>query len=275
MMGAIKRAIEKRIGNKGILLAAATAASKLLHGIYEPIRFQAAWMLKGQRMGSINPFEQRICSQNGEERIIKAIFKQIGTTNRYFVEFGAGEGKECNTRNLQLNGWQGLMMDGRDNGEMSRVKREFVTAENINKLFKKYGVPKEFDLLVIDVDGNDYWLWKALKEYSPRAVVIEFNAGFGMHDSKTIKYEPKFSWDGTNYYGASLYALYKLGKQKGYELVGIESRNVNAFFVRKDVAAANFEIRTCEQIYRPSNYGRIVNGVRIGHPISSRKFVEA
>lgn len=274
MMNTAKRLIEAGLHKNKQLLTAVSAASKLLHGIYEPIRFQAAWVLKGRRMGGINLFEQKICSQNGEDGIIKAIFKQAGTTNRYFVEFGAGDGKECNTRYLQLNGWSGLMMDGRDNGAESSVKREFVTAENINKLFKKYGVPKEFDLLVMDVDGNDYWLWKALKEYSPRVVVMEFNAGFGMHESKTIKYEPRFSWDGTNYYGASLYALYKLGKQKGYELAGIESRHVNAFFVRKDIAEANFEIMPYEKIYKPSDYGRIVNGVRIGHPLSSRQFVD-
>ena len=102
----------------------------------------------------------------------------------------------------------------------SNIKKEKVDASNINFLLAKYSVPREFDLLSIDIDSNDYYVWKALEGYSPRIVVIEYNASFPPTESKTIKYDPNFVWDGTNYYGASLLALKKLGQSKGYILIG-------------------------------------------------------
>ncbi len=96
-------------------------------------------------------------SQNGEDGVIAAIFRAIGTTNRRFVEFGVGIGaRECNTRRLIDEGWTGLHMDGLEQPEPSEIRREFITAENINELFAKYEVDDEFDLLSIDIDSNDY-----------------------------------------------------------------------------------------------------------------------
>jgi len=105
-----------------------------------------------------------------------------------------------------------------------------VTAENINDLLQKYEVPVSFDLLSIDLDGNDYWVWRAVRR-RPRVVVIEYNAHIGPADSRVIAYDPAFRWAGTDYFGASLRALRDLGQQKGYALVYCESTGTNAFFV--------------------------------------------
>jgi hypothetical protein len=141
------------------------------------------------------------------------------------------------------------MMDPRD-PPAAGVSREFVTAENIETLLDKHGVPREFDLLSIDVDGNDFWIWKAIGR-RPRVVVVEYNAAFGPGDSRAIVYDRDFRWDGTEYFGASLLALARLGREKGYDLVACDSRGVNAFFVRADAAAGRFETRPIERIYRP------------------------
>lgn len=264
----------------------------------------------------INLHEKKIYSQNGEDGIIDFIFSKIGTTNKFCVEFGVGNGFECNTVFLlEKKGWKGLMMDyGADqeiqwgnvikkvwsNRKMGLaynirkdirflkkmlnytkraqrfqrdVKIEKVTAENIQDLFRKYNVPKNFDLLSIDIDYNDYWVWKSITDYSPRVVVIEYNSSIPPTESKVVPYDPDAQWDGTNYFGASLLALKNLGLTKGYTLIGCESRGVNAFFCKSDLVKG-FTIKGIQELYRPPKYGQIVNGMYIGHPPSNKKMIE-
>ena len=211
---------------------------------------------------NLNRFERRVpfierkeFSQNQEDGIINAIFKMIGTTNKYYVEFGVEDGIECNTRHLLLRrGWKGLLMDGDNENESLNLHREFITAENIESLFEKYHVPEEFDLLSIDIDGNDYWVWKAIKKINPRVVIMEYNACFPWEESKTIPYKSDFSWDKTDYYGATLQALVKLGKQKGYTLVATDSCGVNSFFVRDDLIKGKFKPSSPENLYHPAAF---------------------
>jgi hypothetical protein len=205
--------------------------------------------------------EFRVYSQHGEDGILLYIFSQIGLTNRQFVEFGVEDGTECNAANLVINfGFSGLMMDGsRDKVERGRAFYEamlgnrvsrlrfiqsWVTAENINDTLRANGAEGEIDLLSIDIDGNDYWVWKEIRAASPRVVVAEYNSGFGPHKSVTIPYAPDFDrWrihDSGFYFGASLAALTKLAESKGYTLVGCDSCGANAFYVRNDLAVEKF-----------------------------------
>ena len=125
-----------------------------------------------------------------------------------------------------------------------KLLNSFVTKENINKIIKKnlesdICSEKEIDLLSIDIDGNDFWIWEKINCIEPRLVIIEYNSFFGPKLSCTIPYNPKFIWDHKNkrsYYGASLKALEKLGRQKKYTLVGVDGNGVNAFFIRNDLA---------------------------------------
>lgn len=266
---------------------------------------------------NINEHEKKIYSQNGEDGIIEFIFTQIGTTNKFSVEFGVGNGFECNTVYLlEKKGWKGIMMDyGADQdiqwkGVMKKawynrklglianirkdlaflkkiisrtkrsrcfhldIKSEKVTAENIQNLFQKYNVPKNFDLLSIDIDYNDYWVWKAITDYSPRVVIIEYNSSVIPTESKVVPYDPEAKWDGTNYFGASLLALKNLGLTKGYTLVGCDNAGVNAFFCKSNLLDGK-KIKDIKDLYRPPRYGEIINGVHIGHPQQSiKKMVE-
>jgi len=223
-------------------------------------------------LGNLQRYERCWYSQNGEDGILEAIFSRIGVTNRFCVEFGVENGRECNSRYLiERKGWQGLRMDGGEHAEVvGTVHREFITAENIVALFRKYGVPQEFDLLSIDIDGNDYWVWRAIEGYSPRAVIIEYNSSIRPEESRTVPYQPDFQWDGTNYFGASLLALAKLGRSKGYTLVGCDSQGANAFFVRDDLVAGRFVVRSVAQLYAAPRYGEVVGGHFIGHHPSPR-----
>lgn len=241
--------------------------------LFSPQNVKAALIrpfLKNRKINNINLLEQCFYSQNGEDGIIRAIFDKIKTTNRFCVEFGITS-NEGNSVYLKKNGWECLWMDGIGDGE--NIKKEYITAENINELFEKYNVPKEFDLLSIDIDSNDYWVWKAIQGYSPRVVIMEYNASIPPTESKTIKYDPTSQWDGTNYFGASLLALKKLGDSKGYTLIACDNRTINSFFVRNDLVGDHFKVKNIEDIYRNPKYGKKVNGKRIGHPPSKKSMI--
>jgi hypothetical protein len=196
-------------------------------------------------------FEKCVYSENGEDGILGEIFARVGMTNRRFAEFGAGTGKQNNSRRLlEQEGWSGLWIEAlarrADKARLRfskwpvKVVCSKVTCENIVSLFRENEVPIGLDLLSIDIDGNDYWVWRALMEFQPRVLVIEYNSFFLPGEEWVLPYDPEFVWDATNYQGASLASLAKLGTEQGYELVGCESRGVNAFFVRRDVAAEWF-----------------------------------
>lgn len=207
-----------------------------------------------QQADKLNRFEFQAFSQFGEDGIIQEIFRRIGTTNRYFVEFGVETGVETNTTYLLYQGWKGLWIDGSEdnihsiNQHFSGVIAKnnltaiqgFITAENIEELFRKGNVPAEFDLLSVDIDRNDYYVWEAIMNHSPRVVIIEYNSIFRPGCHFVVDYDPNAMWDGTSNTGASLEALYQLGLKKGYKLVASSFSGVNAFFIREDLVADHF-----------------------------------
>lgn len=221
------------------------------------------WRFRREVLGGTAPlrdltrYEARVYSQNGEDGILRAIFARVGPGNRYYVEFGVEDGLQCNTRYLrEVHGWTGLLMDGGHEDPARNLHREFITAENIGALFAKYAVPAEPDLLSIDIDGNDLYVWRALApHYRPRVVVIEYNAMCGPTERLSIAYDPAFRWAGTDYMGASLQALVSAFREWGYTLVACDSQGVNAFFVRAALVDGHFVRRSAEELYRPPGFG--------------------
>jgi hypothetical protein len=194
-------------------------------------------------------------SQTDEDGFLLYIFSLIGTTNKKVVEMCCGDGIECNAANLIINhGWKGILFDG--DSEQLNIGRKiynfikttsnnppqlvhaWITAENVNELLLNNGFEGEIDLFSLDMDGIDYWIWKSLNVVKPRVVVLEYNTYWGAEKSVTVPYEPNFQAqiiDGAYYCGASLQAFVNLGKKLGYRLVGSNTRQFNAFFVRNDV----------------------------------------
>jgi len=208
-------------------------------------------------------------AQNDEDGIIQEIFRRVGAASRTFVEFGVERGIECNSVKLLVEGWRGLWIEGaRENADAIRRRfapfigtgrltlvAEFITAENIDALLGAAGITGEIDLLGIDIDYNDYWVWKAITAVRPRVVVIEYNASLRPPLSFTVPYDPNGRWSGSNYYGASLEALVRLGRNKGYRIVGCSVAGVNAFFVREDLCGDAFlEPATAEEHYEPPRH---------------------
>ena len=146
-----------------------------------------------------------------------------------------------------------------------------VTSANIEGLLEANGVPSEFDLLSIDIDGNDYWIWAAIQRWRPRVVVIEYNASFPPPRKWVMQENHAHRWNGTNYFGASLASLTALGRAKGYTLVATDSNGVNAFFVRDELVAPDrFLDPIAAYHFSPPRYGPHQGG----HPPGSGPFVE-
>ncbi len=190
--------------------------------------------------------ERKEFAQWGEDGVLEKIFEIIPPTTKYAVEFGAYDGViNSNTRNLILNhGWGGYQIEGHpgrakkleqlyaDNPKVT-TRHAWIWPGNIELLFEEAGVPKDLDLLVIDIDSNDYYVWRAITEYRPKVVLIEANHAFPPPQLAVVDYHPMNYWDGTNYVGASLQSVYELGKKKGYELVHVMRTGPNAVFVDK------------------------------------------
>jgi hypothetical protein len=211
----------------------------------------------------------KVYSQTDEDGIIQEIFNRIGVTSKTFIEFGVETGIECNTVKLLIDGWRGLWLDGSGpkvaavnkhfasfiKKEQLKVKEGLVSMENINDLFNESGMKGEIDILSIDIDYNDYWVWKAINAVNPRVVVIEYNATLRPPMSLVVPYEPMRAWDGSNFFGASLEALVGLGRTKGYRIVACNFSGTNAFFVRDDLCGDHFlEPATAEEHYEPPRY---------------------
>jgi hypothetical protein len=144
-----------------------------------------------------------------------------------------------------------------------RAVQAFLTPENANELFTQAAVPDEFDLLSIDIDGQDYWVWKGLDGFRPRVVVIEFNASLA--GSRKVEKMGTVHQRFSSYFGASFDALRTLGEQKGYTLVYADLAGVNLFLVRNDLAGP-----FAEPLRRGPNY--LLQGNK--HPFGDGDYVE-
>jgi hypothetical protein len=187
----------------------------------------------------LNEFAKNVTSQYGEDGIIEKILSIINDNDKWCVEFGSWDGKNCsNTFNLITNkGYRGVLIEGNPRRFKDLVKTYeankkviplnamvgFDRENSLDRILEKTDIPSNFDLLSIDIDGNDYHVWQAVEDYKPKVVVIEFNPTI----PKQVEFvQPK---DMSITQGSSLLATSKLGKSKGYELVAATANN--AIFV--------------------------------------------
>jgi len=145
---------------------------------------------------------------------------------------------------------------------------EFITRKNINFIAREVDLPSDLDLLSIDVDGNDYWLFADFYEVQPRVVVIEYNAKWPPPMQHVMTYDATRTWNGSDGFGCSLQSLCDIASAKGYSLVGCDIIGMNAFFVRNDLCADHFFTpATAATLYQPPRYELQRNGAfKVGHP---------
>lgn len=156
------------------------------------------------------------------------------------------------------------------------ILHAWITRDNVNQILVDAGYVGEIDLLSLDVDGVDYWLWEAMTAISPRVVVLEYNHLHGPDLSVTVPYRDdfvaEFSEYGSDYAGASLAAFIKLGRRKGYRYVGSNTIGTNAFFVRDDVPTAVLPEATPEEAFA---HPRAQFGMEVRYPkIKNKEWME-
>ncbi|MBW1767506.1 MAG: hypothetical protein JRJ65_10705 [Deltaproteobacteria bacterium] len=196
-------------------------------------------------------------SQFEEDGILLYIFALIPPINRTCIEICAGNGRECNTANLIINhGWWGHLFDGNKQNVKAgigffrkdkdtfiyppRFTNAWITAENVNGLIEQSGVSGPIDLLSLDIDGMDYWVWKAISVIEPQVVVCETLNSIPPDKALTVPYDPNFVFESEDYRGASLAAMCKLGRNKGYRLIGTHRFGFNAFFMKNGLGEEFF-----------------------------------
>ncbi len=202
-------------------------------------------------IASLSEVEFKVFSQWGDDGIIQWLANNLDFPNKTFVEFGVENYRESNTRFLMMNNnWAGLVMDASESNVAQIINSEyfwkynlsakavFVDAENINSLLASSRLDKEIGILHIDLDGNDYWIWKEISSISPIVVILEYNSVFGIDRAITIPYDRSFyrtrAHHSNLYCGASLRALHQLSADKGYSFIGSNGAGNNAYFVRED-----------------------------------------
>lgn len=229
--------------------------------------------LKAEAMkspGSLLLNGQKVYSQNDEDGIVLEILSRIGIRHRTFFEIGVGNGLENNTLFWLKQQWKGVWIDGSSgNSEFIHLhferamedgllvfKEAMVNAENIDGLVLSTGFAgSEVDLLSIDIDGNDYYVFDRLSNLSARLVVIEYNAKFPPPVTWRIPYDPDYMWSGSDWFGASLQSMNELFERKGYVLVACNMTGSNAFFVKRDLVEDRFPFAgDVRRLYQPPRY---------------------
>ena len=236
----------KNVIHNASLLASGSEHQSLMLG-----RLLSEIIKSKKQVASLGEVEFKVFSQFGDDGIIQWLVNNLEFQNKTFVEFGVENYRESNTRFLMMNNnWSGLVMDGSESNVAQIVNSEyfwkhdlsakavFIDRDNINSLLSSSGLNKEVGILHIDLDGNDYWIWKEIDAISPVVVVLEYNSLFGIDRPITVPYDKAFHRTSAHYsnlyWGSSLCALHQLSESKGYCFVGCNSSGNNAYFVRND-----------------------------------------
>lgn len=191
-----------------------------------------------------------VFTYHGEDGILAYLISQLKDVPKIFVDIGSGDCIKSNCANLAVHfGWQGIFIDkdpkqlavGKcfykdkiKQGASIRFTEAEVTTGNVNQLVIEVGYKNTIGLLSIDIDGNDYWIWNAIASIQPEIVLIEAKVEFG-YKSLVVPYgtQNHHSFD-SEYNGASVAALQKLGEAKGYKLAGANKQGYNLFFVKQE-----------------------------------------
>jgi hypothetical protein len=195
----------------------------------------------------LSDFRFNVYSQFGEDGIIETIFNTIGTKSKRCIEFGAWDGYYLsNAANLFVNhGWEAILIEcsrTKFAELLNNVKKYKCTciceavgigSQSLESILQRNSVSvSNIDLLSIDIDGNDYYIFESLEKMQPRVIICEYNPTFPAHLDIYAKYDE----NGREYgFGCSVGALVRIAKQKGYSLVALTE--CNAFFVRNDEIA--------------------------------------
>lgn len=251
--------------------SATTKAS--LMALYRSYR---AAVRRGEPLPPVRDTGLRVFSETDEDGVLLFLLGAVGMETRTFVDVGGGDGLfASNVANLAFNfGYHGLIVDADATriarGERlyrrhpdtrvhpPRFVRAFVTRETVDGLLTEAGMTGEVDVLSIDIDGNDVWIWEAISVIRPRIVIVETHVEYG-EANVAVPYDPDFAWEDARFVGASPAAVVRLGERLGYRLVGGNRFGYNAFFLREDLGRDLVPtIPVADLLAHPRTAGRLI-----------------
>jgi hypothetical protein len=213
-------------------------------------------------------FDGRHTSQTDADALLRIIFAVLpgGEGSRSFVEFGAEDGSQTNSRMLrEQRGWKGLLLDGGFEDGRINLRRHYLTAGNIVSLLERYGTPRDLDLLSVDVDFNTWYLLRALitppkagmpAPFRPRVIIAEFNSHWPPPLDRVVPYNASGMWSCTDYFGASLAAFGRLGDASNYTLVAVDHVGIDSFWVANELHPKDLFVGAGDlpRLFRPPAY---------------------
>jgi hypothetical protein len=244
LMQAVKQWIKKNFGHRIYRSQLSPARKKAMED----------WIGQWQRekVTRLSDTSFDIFTYHGEDGIIQYLLSQLQQVPQNFADIGSGDCIKSNCATLALHyNWKGIFID-KDEAQLAVGKQFYsrqlkdaaglrfieaeVKTENINDLLEKAGLTGSVGVLSIDIDGNDFWIWKAIEKIQPEVVVVEAKVEFGLR-SVAVPYGPSNHHSAEPLYnGASVEAFRKLGLSKGYKLAGANKQGYNLFFVKQETS---------------------------------------
>ena len=188
---------------------------------------------------------ENVFSQFGEDGLIELLFDRIGTENRWCFEVGASNGRlYSNTKVLRDAGWSAVLIESSDRlvadlracAKMENDSRvvgvEVCGKTPIDWVLEHAEAPGDMDLGVIDVDGQDYWLWYDMEFYTPRVMLVEYSLR-----NLSAAVPERIPGGALKHGQAGRDLIVQLGKDKGYR--ALVATPCNVLFVREDVIEGN------------------------------------
>ena len=186
-----------------------------------------------------NKYKSNVYSQNGEDGLIKELFKRLGISKCWVCEFGACDGVlNSNTFNLVLQGFNAVYIEpdkmmyekleqlSKSHSNIICVNSLIDLQENtLDNVLSNTQIPQDFDLLSIDIDSYDYQVWDSLTNYNPKVVIIEIDSAADVRNPNHIYNPPEYMYTGFK-------PMLELGISKGYKFV---CHSGNMIFVREDL----------------------------------------
>ena len=185
------------------------------------------------------PCKKQGYSQGNQDCQLDKIFEQIGTTNKYFVEYGFNTREQCsgsgpNTCKLwSQHNWTGLLLDGDNENPEINLHAHYLYGNNAADILKLYFVPEELDFLSGDMDSHDYFVMSnILEHFHPRVVTTEYNINWPkdlfmsqidptlVSSASGLPMDYSFKFEGC-IWGASASAWKLLMEKNGYVLIGV------------------------------------------------------
>ena len=191
-------------------------------------------------------------SHSSEEQILRKYIVELLPADRprTVVDIGAGNGvRWSNSYSLFRSGWKGVGIEADDRkfNQLTRTYKSFPLAHachtradpaNIGSLLKSLDVETDFSVLSLDIDGNDYWVLKAiLSEFRPALIVTEINEKIPPPLRFLVKYDPHFQLR-RHFFGYSIAVLEDLCEEHNYGILELEYNN--AFVAPREIGGSRF-----------------------------------